>query len=65
MARCSSSDQLSTSSVSCDQLTFIALKKEEKLRELEIELGYLQQLSSTPHYESESTSKELIKYESE
>lgn len=65
MARYSSIDQLSASSVSCDQLTFIALKKEEKLRELESELSYLQQLSSTPHYESESISQDLTKYESD
>jgi|LakMenEpi03Aug12_release.lakeMendotaPanAssembly.Ray.scaffolds.fasta_scaffold920665_1 hypothetical protein len=65
MARYSSTDQLSASSVSCDQLTFIALKKEEKLRELESELSYLQQLFGTPNYESESISKELTSYESE
>jgi len=65
MASYTSIDQLSATSVSCDQLTFIALKKEEKLRELESELSYLQQLSSTPNYESETISKELTKYESE
>lgn len=65
MAGSSINESHSTSSVTYDQLNYIAFQKEEKLKRLESELSYLQQLSSRPKYDIDPIASELNKYQAE